>query len=228
MSIWDGVWIIVLRLKFFICLIVLSLLSACASSPEKIKLDSYESNNADIYFVPIGNMSDKYKLELLTQMEKTFPLKFSFTPYLKLRKEMIDSDKKQVFADKLLQYIDKDYGDYSTNDKAIYIGITHINMRASKESGNYIYNQRYKNNFAVISNLNMQRKAMGHFIEVDTVLANTRKMISRNIGLLKYNKLFNQDPYSVMYGRITGLLALDLIQESSVATDVLPKSVVSK
>ncbi|MEH6346136.1 MAG: hypothetical protein V7785_13680 [Bermanella sp.] len=218
------------KLRLVLPALMLLLLSACASSPEKQKLDTYQSDNADVYFVPIGNMSDKYKLDLLTHLEKIFPLKFSFTPYLKLRKEMIDPKKSQVFADKLLQYIDKDFGSYSDNKKAIYIGITHIDMRPTKESDSPIITKNNANKVAVVANRRMKpsNKETIHLINIDTVIANTRKMISRNIGMLLYGKSINNDPKSVLYGNITSLEVLDNIQEQSVFRDILKNEIISQ
>ena len=209
---------------------ILLLLSACASSPEKLKLDTYQSDNADVYFVPIGNVSDKYKLELLTHFEKTFPLKFSFTPYLKLRKGMIDPKKRQVFADKLLQYIDKDFSDYSDNKKAIYIGVTHVDMRTTEESNSPILTKNKDNKYAVVANRRMMPELTEaiHFINIETVLANTRKMISKNIGMLYYNKPINNDPRSVLYGKINSIQVLDNIQEESVFRDILKSEIISQ
>lgn len=218
------------KLRLVLPALILLLLSACASSPERQKLDTYQSDNADVYFVPIGNMSDKYKLELLTHFEKVFPLKFSFTPYLKARKKMIDPKTKQVFADKLLQYMDKDFGSYSENKKAIYIGITHIDMRPTKESDSPIITKNNGNKVAVVANRRMKprNKETIHLINIDTVIANTRKMISRNIGMLLYGKSINNDPKSVLYGNITSLEVLDNIQEQSVFRDILKNEIISQ
>ncbi len=218
------------KLRLIVSAFILLLLSACASSPEKQKLDTYQSDNADVYFVPIGNVSDKYKLELLSHFEKTFPLKFSFTPYLKLRKGMIDPKKRQVFADKLLQYIDKDFGGYSDNKNAIYIGITHVDMRPTEESNSPILTKNKGNKYAVVANRRMMPELTEtiHLINIDTVLANTRKMISRNIGMLYYNKSINNDPRSMLYGKITSIQVLDNIQEKSVFRDILKNEVISQ
>ena len=218
------------KLRLIVSAFILLLLSACASSPEKQKLDTYQSDNADVYFVPIGNMSDKYKLELLTHFEKTFPLKFSFTPYLKLRKEMINVKKKQVFADKIFQYLDKDFGSYSDNKKAIYIAVTHVDMRPSKESEFATATENKDNRFAVVANRRMmpELKEIVHFINIDTVLANTRKMISRNIGILHYNKPTNNDPKSVLYGKINSVQVIENMQEKSVFRDILKNEIISQ
>ena len=211
------------KLRLIVSALILLLLSACASSPEKQKLDTYQSDNADVYFVPIGNMSDKYKLELLAHFEKTFPLKFSFTPYLKLRKGMIDPKTRQVFADKILQYLDKDFGSYSDNEKAIYIAVTHVDMRTSKESEAATVTDHKDGRFAVVANRRMMPQLTGSvlLINIDTVLANTRKMISRNIGMLYYNKPANNDPKSVLYRKLTSVQILDNMQEQSVFRDIL-------
>ncbi len=218
------------KLRLVLPALMLLLLSACASSPEKQKLDTYQSDNADVYFVPIGNMSDKYKLELLTHFEKTFPLKFSFTPYLKLRKGMLDPKTRQVFSDKILQYLDKDFGSYSDNKKAIYIAVTHVDMRTSKEYETATVTNHKDNRFAVVANRRMmpELKDSVLLINIDTVLANTRKMISRNIGILYYNKPFNNDPKSVLYGKINSVQVIENMQEQSVFRDILKNEIISQ
>jgi len=205
-----------LVLGFFIVL-----LSACAVIPET-KLSEYLNvTDADIYFVPFGPMSNDYLLDLVSYYERTFPLKFGVTAQLKFRKEMYTPSRKQFIADELIYYISKDH----SYNNAIYIGVTHLDMYLFNHKWKFAYSKRVGGNLAVISSARVSRIPQNVPLNIDKVLPGTRKMITKTIGILHYKKPVNDNPESVLYGRVLGLDDLDKIREETLFSDILNKKI---
>lgn len=213
----------IIKLNFY--LLVIILFSACAATPKVKTFEDYFIKDADVYFVPIGPMSNEYLFNLASYYDKTFPLKFGITSKLQFRNDMYNKKRKQLVADELIYYMGKDFSNYSTNINAIYIGVTHVDMHLFNHKWKFAFSKRVGDTQAVVSSARMSRRAQGRPIERTEVLSGTRKMITKTIGLLHYKKPLSKIPTSVLYNRVLGLDELDKIDESTLYRDILDQKI---
>jgi predicted Zn-dependent protease len=183
-------------------------------------LDSFERRDADIYLVPIGDFAPKYLTDLASYYEDVFALKVGITPQLPFDADFWNDKRHQLIAENVIGNIISIYHAYSSNPRAIFIGVTHVDMYIEAEDWRFAYAQRIAD-FAVVTSSRTTREPQPNFVEITEVHPGLRKMVTKTVGLLYYKKSMNSNPRSVLYGKVLGLRDLEAIDESTLYLDIL-------
>ena len=152
---------------FYFC-IVFFLVSGCSLQ----KHDSthyYEIKDADVYLAPIGPVRQEYLISLAAYYEDVANIKIGIAPPLPYRGATYDSERNQFIAQNLIILMNTIYKDYSSNPKAIYIGITHSDMYIKNKDWRFAYSLRTGCCYAVLSSARMYRDHSKNFDEITEV-----------------------------------------------------------
>ncbi len=106
----------------------------------------------------------------------------------------------------------------AANPRAVVIGILEADLYIRNYEWAYAFNYR-EDNFAIIGTARLHPLLAGRNNEV--LATRTRKLITKNIGLLAYHLPLSSDPTSVLYGSIQSLQDLDLVREEFSGTQQL-------
>ncbi|MEH6343563.1 MAG: hypothetical protein V7785_00625 [Bermanella sp.] len=216
------------RLTKVMCILAISLaITACAFTYPK--LDAYEEElSADVYLVPIGLVAPEYLISLADYYENTFGIKMGVTEQLTHIKSLVNIDRQHIESDGLIRQMKYQFWNYSFNEDAIYIGITHADLHIADKPKDFIFTHRVGGNFAVISNNRVEDKSEWNFIDIEEVKPNFRKLVSKTIGLMHFNEPLNSNPRSVLYDNIRSLRDLEYVNEKTIYSDILGQKVVKK
>ncbi len=205
-----------------LCVLAMSLaITACAFTYPK--LDAYEEElSADVYLVPIGLVAPEYLIALADYYENIFDIKMGVTEQLTAINSLWDIDRRQVESDGLIRQMRYQFWNHSFNDKAIYIGITHMDLHTSDKPQGFVFAQRSGRNFAVVSNYRLEGSETDwNFIDVEEVNPRFRKLVSKSIGVMHFDKSLNSNPKSVLYNNIRSLQDVQTIDELTIYSDIL-------
>ncbi len=213
-----------LKIIFLLIIYLSVFLIACSSRSQAVSkdLEQYVIDDADIYFVPIGPISNKYLINLADYYQNIFKLKIGMTAPLYPYRELINPDRKQLEAYLVTQRIREKFLGKLGKKSSILIGITHVDMYIAKKNWRFAFAYRYGDNIAVVSSARTQINPMGELAFIENVHPGLRKMVTKTIGLLYYQKPINTNPKSVMYFKILGLRDLDNMDEETIYGDILP------
>jgi len=191
-----------------------------------------ENRDADatLYFVPIGDVSNQFMVDIVDYYKNILDIKVSVAPRVRLNPSAYDNKRDQYKTTPLIEDFAQRFEDYSNTEKPTYIGITHSDVYLeSREEWRFVFGSyisyvsgsRENSSDAVISTARIDFGSLEDRNELVRTSSNFRKMISRYIAELHYKKERNDDPESILYRSILGLDDLDRIKEESIKTDVL-------
>lgn len=216
------------------CMVENLRLEPTPKTPDELKvaerLSAYRKANAQIYFIPIGAVSDLFMLDLADYYSKVLKTPIAITPSIKLAKTAFNKKRDQYGSVGLIDDFYERFEDYSLNRKATYIGITHTDIFYEEKENwrfsfgsqtSYVGGPRVDSGDGVISTARIDFGSLDERNAQVKSSPNLRKMISRYIGEIHYKKERNDNPQSVLYRTILGLDDLDKIEEESVYRDVL-------
>lgn len=211
-----------------LCVFTISLfITSCAFNYPK--LDAYEEElSADVYFVPIGYVAPEYLISLADYYQKTFNIKVGVTERLLFVKSAWNGARKQLKTDNVIRQMKYQYWNYSFNQDAIFIGITHLNMYLPGGPSKFDFTYSEGQNFAIVSNNKLEGKSEWNFLDIVETNARFRKVVSKTIATMYFNKPLNSNSKSVLYGDVNSVLDLDYIDEESIFSDVLGRKSPSK
>ena len=206
-----------------LCVLAISLfITSCAFNYPK--LDAYEEElSADVYFVPIGYVAPEYLISLADYYQKTFNIKVGVTERLLFVKSAWNAQSQQLKTDNIIGQMKYQYWNYSFNQGALFIGVTHLNMYLPGGPSKFNFSYKEGRNFAIVSNNKLEGKTEWNFLDIKETNARFRKVISKTIATLYFDKPLNSNSKSVLYEDVNSLLDLDYIDEESIFSDVLGK-----
>ncbi len=204
-----------------LCVLAISLfITSCAFNYPK--LDAYEDElSADVYFVPIGLVAPEYLIALADYYQKNFKLKVGVTERLSITKSAWNEERRQLKSDYIIRQMKYQYWNHSFNPDAVYIGITHKDLYLPEDQAKSIFAYRIGRNFSVVSNHRLEGKSGWSYLDIETVNSRFRKVVSKTIGTLHFDKPLNTNSKSVLYNNIKSLLDLDYIDEKTIYSDIL-------
>jgi predicted Zn-dependent protease len=169
---------------------------------------------AQLYFVPIGELSTVDLPSLVSYYKQRFELRVETLPAVPLDSSAFQPLRQQHVAQRLVTLMQNGYPELAAERHAVLIGITEADMYTLDESWNFALGLR-QGRSAVVSSARMDP---GHFADgtpVDSALLHRRlvKMISREIGFLYYRLPFSPDAHSVLRESIMGVDDLDEMGE---------------
>jgi len=204
-----------------LCVLAISLLiTSCAFNYPK--LDAYEDElSADIYFVPIGLVAPEYLISLADYYQENFNIKIGVTERLPIIKSAWNEERRQLKSDYIIWQMKYQYWNHSFNQDAVYIGITHKDLYLPDDQAKPILAYRIGRNFAVVSNHRLEKTSDWNYLDIKETNSRFRKVVSKTIGTLHFDKPLNTNSKSVLYNNIKSLLDLDNIDEKTIYSDIL-------
>ena len=156
--------------------------------------------------MPIGDFPVSDTQALVAHYQAKFDLTVEILPSIEIPDEAVDSARKQLIAERLIDAIGA-ARDVSSDPTAIVIGLTSTDMYIADLSWRYAFGLRANDHLAVVSTARMT-----HFFHFRT-MRRLEKMITRDIGILYFGLPPNDDPGSVLYRDIGGPNDLDNMSE---------------
>ena len=204
-----------------LCVLAISLfITSCAFNYPK--LDAYEEElSADVYFVPIGYVAPEYLISLADYCQKTFNIKVGVTERLLFVKSAWNAQRQQLKTDNIIRQMKYQFWNHSFNQDAVFIGITHMNMYLPGGPSKVNFSYKEGRNFAIVSNNKLEEKPEWNFLDIKETNARFRKVVSKKIGTLYFDKPLNSNSKSVLYGNVNSLSDLDYIDEETIYRDIL-------
>ncbi len=176
---------------------------------------------ADIYFLPVGPLPRRHLAAVETYFRTHTRLNIAVLPMVPVSPEMLDSQRNQLVAEKVITAVLGSLPKITMNPRAVVIGITPMDLFTLEQNWKYIYAKREGSHCTVISSARMTLDAAGNRTDEATYLARIRKMVAKTIGLQYYGLDTNWDHASVMYGNVHGMPDLDKINEDTISRDIL-------
>jgi predicted Zn-dependent protease len=188
----------------FLILCLLSTVSACQKS-DKVY---------NIYFVPIGNAPTSEIDGLVAHYQQKVGLKSTILPALVPGPSEINRNRHQLIAENVLAFMRKRYFQYVKNDSSILIGITSDDMYPLGQDWQFCFGWRQPEiRSAVVSTARMNLHYEGEPANGANETSRLQKVVTKDIGIMHYNKLPSNNPHSVLFNGILGIEELDQVTE---------------
>lgn len=188
----------------FLILCLLSTASACEKS-DKVY---------NIYFVPIGDAPTSEIDDLVAHYQQKFGLKSTVLPALIPGPYEVSPTRHQLIAENVLAFMRKTYFQYVKNNSSILIGITSDDMYPLGQDWQFCFGWRQPEiRSAVVSTARMNLHYKGEPASEANETSRLQKVVTKDIGIMYYNKLPSNDPHSVLFDGILGIEELDQVTE---------------
>jgi predicted Zn-dependent protease len=192
-----------LRMALLI-LCVLTTASACKKSNKVY----------NIYFVPIGDAPTPEINSLVAHYHQKFGLEGTVLPALTPGSSEVNLDRHQLIAENILDSMHRTYSQYVENNSSILIGITSDDMYPLGEDWRFCFGWREPEiRSAVVSTARMNIHYEGEPASQANETSRLQKMVTKDIGIMYYNKSTNNNPRSVLFSGILGIEELDQVSE---------------
>jgi len=123
-----------------------------------------------------------------------------------------DVGRDQLVAEELLESIRFSHPAVTNDPDAVVIGlVTEDVYTRTRTDWDWSFGVRADGRFAVVSTARMSAEFLAR--REDRERTRLRKMVTRDIGVLYYGMSLNDDPRSVLYGRLLSVEDLDSISE---------------
>ena len=167
-----------------------------------------------VYFVPIGDFPAQQLQNLSEYYRSTLNLAVQPLPPIPLDMNVVDSDRQQIIAEKLIDSLRSAFPKLANNVNAILIGFTSVDMYPVEMNWKFAFGWRVDHErSAVVSTARMDLHYPGEPSSVAQPEIRLRKMVTKDIGILYYRLPQSGNPRSVLYGGILGIQELDIVGE---------------
>jgi predicted Zn-dependent protease len=124
-----------------------------------------------------------------------------------------DSARQQWMGERLIEQLARVSG---TND-AVVIGVLGDDMYVLSENWRYAFAMRSDDNrLAIVSYARMNPLFWGEPRDADRLQLRLRKMVTKELGLMRFGLPASSNPESPMYGNIGGVEDLDLMHDDPI------------
>jgi predicted Zn-dependent protease len=124
-----------------------------------------------------------------------------------------DSFREQLISDAIVDVLRAHHPQPST-ERLIVIGLVQADMSIPEYNWRYAISYRKVDRYAVVSTARLNRGCLGMIpVSQERVDARTRKMVTKNIGVLYFQLPMSDDPRSVLYRNIGGTQEFDRMSE---------------
>jgi predicted Zn-dependent protease len=165
----------------------------------------------EIILVPLGDFPESKVQALVKYYRDKFNLNVKTVPPLAIKPSAFDKRRKQLIAEQALEDMQWGYPRLSGDPRAVMIGLTNVDMFIRKYDWRFTFSWRQYGRFAVVSDARMSLGSPRP--SQDKIESRLRKMVTKDIGIMYYDRQPSDDPRSVMYDRIGGLKELDFMGE---------------
>ncbi len=167
-----------------------------------------------IYLVPLGPGVPVPLKELAGHFRQDYKLNTTVLAELPLSDPRVrDTARFQVIAEELLGYMVRKHPKLSWEPGAVVIGVTAQDMYVRAFAGNYAFEFREGDRFAVLSTARMDPTWLAEPANPDLLRKRLRKAATRMVGFLYYGYRESTDRRSVMFGPVLSIDDLDRLRE---------------
>jgi predicted Zn-dependent protease len=167
-----------------------------------------------VYFVPIGEAPAAAMEELVEYYKEKFGIEIKVLPALRIIPTDIDESRQQLIAENLITSMLRAYPEYAGNSSAILIGITAYDIYPRQYGWRFVFGWREgQRNAAVASAARLGLHYYGEPPGEATPLKRLRKVITKDLGILLFEKSPSKNPRSVLYDGIGGIQELDEVSD---------------
>ncbi len=194
-------------MKFTTGLLVLCLLTTASACKKSDKV-------YNIYFVPIGDAPSSEIDGLVAHYWKKFGLESTVLPALTPGTSQVNPNRHQLIAENVLESMHKTYSRYVENNSSILIGITSDDMYPLGQDWQFCFGWREPEiHSAVVSTARMNLHYEGEPASQANKTSRLQKIVTKDIGIMYYNKSTSDNPHSVLFSGILGIQELDQVSE---------------
>jgi len=194
-------------MKLTTALLVLCLLTTASACKKSDKV-------YNIYFVPIGDAPSSEISGLVDHYHQKFGLQSTVLPVLAPGTSDVNQNRHQLIAENVLDSMHNTYSRYVENNSSILIGITSDDMYPLGENWRFCFGWRKPEiRSAVVSTARMNLHYEGEPAGQANETSRLQKMVTKDIGIMYYNKSPNDNPRSVLFRGILGIEELDQVSE---------------
>ena len=191
------------RLRLTLTFGLALLLFSCSSSPKQGK----------IYFVPLGDFPAQLTDELAAHYKDKFNVTIEKLPSIQLDSSMVDHSRNQMVAEGLIAVMKNKFQSLESDPNVIVIGLTQEDIYIRSYNWRFAFTFRQDDKFAVVSTARMDPVNFGDPADENLLRTRLRKMVTKNIGILYYQKPLSENPRSVLYSNVGGIEELDAMGE---------------
>ncbi|HSB09094.1 MAG TPA: hypothetical protein VLM38_06245 [Blastocatellia bacterium] len=166
-----------------------------------------------VYVVFIGRLATIPVSELTRYYRDRFGISVEELPLLRFDEATYDPARHQFMAEALIAQMKQSYLKQAQDENAILIGITDGDMYLRKMDWQFGFSYRQEGRFAVVSCARMDPTNFGLPADDELLRSRLRKMVTKNIGIMYFNKAPSTNPKSVLYNNVLGLEELDYMGE---------------
>jgi len=196
-----------LNMKITVAFLILWLLSTASAYQKSDKV-------YNIYFVPIGDAPTSEIDGLVDHYRQKFGLESTILPALVPGPSEVNPNRHQLIAEKVLAFMRKRYFRYVENNSSILIGITSEDMYPLGRNWQFCFGWRQSEiRSAVVSTARMNLHYEGEPASEANETSRLQKVVTKDIGIMYYNKLPSNNPHSVLFNGILGIEELDQVTE---------------
>lgn len=165
-----------------------------------------------VYFIPIGESPAAEIQELVSYYHEKFGLEINVLPAFQPQPGDIDAGRRQLIAENVVSSMVRAHPDYARNRALVLIGITDYDIYPRSMNWQFVFGWReFQSHAAIASTARMGLHYLGEPTDQATVSTRLRKVVTKDIGLMVFEKLPNNNPKSVLYESIGGLEELDTV-----------------
>ena len=173
-----------------------------------------------VYLVPLGSPSLDLR-DLAASYQQQLRLEVEVLPALALDRAVRNEQRGQLIAEELIALMGRNYPKLACDPDAVLIGITSQDMYVYTLDWDYAVNFHPNSRLAVISSARFDPQFDGQPPNSGLLAARTRKLLTKNIGMLHYGLGFSNDPFSIMGFTNRGGDELDGRRNHFVARDLM-------
>ena len=162
-----------------------------------------------VYFAPLGDFPASETKKLVSYYQSKYGLAIETLPHIPLDPKLTNSERSQLTAESVIEWIKTKHAALVNNPEAILIGLTTEDMYIARYDWQFSFGWRQEGRYAVISKARM---SLGE-PSADQAHSRLRKMVTKNIGIMYFKLQQSDDPRSVLYKDIGGISELDAMGE---------------
>ena len=166
-----------------------------------------------VYLIPIGKFAAIPLDELTKYYRDRFSIDVVALPTLSVDKATYDQTRDQLVAEELISQIRRSYPKEAENPGAVLIGLSDGDMYIRSKDWQFAFSYREGSRFGVISAARMDPLRFQERADPALLRSRLRKMLTKSIGIMYFNRQPTNDPRSVLYANVLGLEELDAMGE---------------
>ena len=169
-----------------------------------------------VYLVPIEANPD-LMVSLQRYYREQLGIEVVILPSLQLTPAEWDPVRRQVIAEEVIQLMSRAHVSLRWPSRSATIGITARDMYiVRRPSWRFAFSFRNRgrwSRWAIVSYARMNPRFFGQEVNQPLLESRLRKMVTRNIGVMRYSLPLSSSAHSLMYSNVLGVDDLDRLHE---------------